>query len=63
VLKRALASGHRPRIHHSDQGPQYACQDYTDLLKEEHVHISIAAAGKSQNNGYAERLMRTITIK
>jgi transposase InsO family protein len=60
ALKRALASGHCPLIHHSDQGLQYACKDYTDLLKENHVQISMAAVGKPEDNGYAERLMRTI---
>ncbi|CAG1006626.1 Putative transposase InsK for insertion sequence element IS150 [Anaerolineae bacterium] len=60
ALKRALAGGHCPRIHHSDQGLQYACQDYTDLLKEDHIQISMAAVGKPEDNGYAERLMRTI---
>jgi transposase InsO family protein len=60
ALERALASGHCPLIHHSDQGLQYACQDYTDLLKQNHVQISMAAVGKPQDNGYAERLMRTI---
>jgi putative transposase len=60
ALKRALTSGHCPLIHHSDQGLQYACQDYIDLLKETHVQISMAAVGKPEDNGYAERLMRTI---
>lgn len=60
ALQRALASGYCPLIHHSDQGLQYACKDYTDLLKENDVHISMAAVGKPEDNGYAERLMRTI---
>ena len=49
-----------PNIHHSDQGVQYACGDYTDLLREHGVQISMAAVGKPEGNGYAERLMRTI---
>jgi len=49
-----------PHIHHSDQGWQYACSDYTDLLNEYEVLISVAAVGKPEENGYAERLMRTI---
>lgn len=60
ALERALASGHCPLIHHSDQGLQYACKDYADLLKENHIQISMAAVGKPEDNGYAERLMRTI---
>jgi transposase InsO family protein len=59
ALRRALAD-HVPDIHHSDQGWQYACADYTDLLTEYGVQISMAAVGKPEENGYAERLMRTI---
>ena len=59
ALRRALAD-HVPDIHHSDQGVQYACSDYTDLLAEYKVQISLAAVGKPEDNGYAERLMRTI---
>lgn len=49
-----------PKIHHSDQGVQYAAYAYTDLLKEHEVLISMAAVGKAEENGYAERFMRTI---
>lgn len=49
-----------PEIHHSDQGVQYAANDYVDLLKKYDVQISMAAQGKPEENGYAERLMRTI---
>jgi len=59
ALRRALAE-RVPHIHHSDQGWQYACGDYTDLLTENEVQISMAAVGKPEENGYAERLMRTI---
>lgn len=60
ALRRALVD-HIPDIHHSDQGWQYACGDYTDLLIEYGVQISMSAIGKPEANGYAERLMRTIT--
>lgn len=49
-----------PQMHHSDQGVQYAAHAYIDLLRERHVQISMAAVGKAEENGYAERLMRTI---
>jgi putative transposase len=49
-----------PEIHHSDQGVQYAAQEYVALLHQYHVQISMAAQGKPEENGYAERLMRTI---
>jgi transposase InsO family protein len=59
ALRAALAT-HTPEIHHSDQGVQYAAYAYTDLLKLHGIHISMAAAGKAEENGYAERFMRTI---
>jgi transposase InsO family protein len=49
-----------PEIHHSDQGVQYAALEYVDLLKKCNVQISMAATGKPEENGFAERLMRTI---
>ena len=49
-----------PDIHHSDQGVQYATQEYVDLLSKYQIQISMAAQGKPEENGYAERLMRTI---
>jgi len=59
ALRHALTT-HTPDIHHSDQGVQYACGDYTALLLERDVQISMAAVGRPEENGYAERLMRTI---
>jgi putative transposase len=49
-----------PQIHHSDQGIQYAAQAYVKVLKRFHIYISMAAVGKAEENGFAERFMRTI---
>lgn len=59
ALQGAL-QGHCPEIHHSDQGLQYAATDYTNLLKQHNIQISMAEVGEPTQNGYAERLMRTI---
>jgi len=59
ALQKALAT-HCPEIHHSDQGLQYAATDYTNLLKQHDIQISMAEVGEPTQNGYAERLMRTI---
>jgi len=59
ALQKALQS-HCPEIHHSDQGLQYAATDYTGLLQERDIQISMAQVGEPTQNGYAERLMRTI---
>lgn len=59
ALKVALQKG-CPAIHHSDQGVQYAATAYIQLLVEHHIQISMAAIGKAEENGFAERFMRTI---
>jgi transposase InsO family protein len=59
ALQRAL-SNHVPQIHHSDQGVQYAANDYIDLLEQHQVQISMSAKGSPEENAYAERLIRTI---
>jgi transposase InsO family protein len=60
ALRRAMRRGRRPVVHHPDQGVQYAATAYTDLLASGGVAISMAAVGKPEENGYAERQMRTI---
>jgi transposase InsO family protein len=59
ALKRALVS-HKAEIHHSDQGVQYAANSYVKLLQQNNIAISMAEVGEPTQNGYAERLMRTI---
>ncbi len=59
ALRRALQT-HCPEIHHSDQGVQYAATAYTETLQAHGIQISMADIGAAWQNGYAERLMRTI---
>jgi putative transposase len=59
ALQRALQQG-RPEIHHSDQGVQYASEAYVSHLQDLGVQVSMTAVGAAWQNGYAERLMRTI---
>ena len=59
ALQHALAH-HIPTIHHSDQGIQYAAPAYIQTLRAAGVAISMAAVGEPRENGYAERLIRTI---
>lgn len=59
ALERALVK-HPPEIHHSDQGVQYAATGYVTRLQDLKVQISMAEIGQAWQNGYAERLIRTI---
>ncbi len=59
ALDQAL-SGRCCEIHHSDQGVQYAATAYVERLEGVGTKISMADRGQAWQNGYAERLMRTI---
>ncbi len=59
ALEKALVVG-LPQIHHSDQGVQYAASAYVERLQGRGVALSMAGVGQAQENGYAERLIRTI---
>ena len=59
ALERALAHA-RPEIHHSDQGIHYAAPDYVHQLEQVGARVSMAEVGAAWQNGYAERVIRTI---
>jgi putative transposase len=59
ALERALLVA-VPKMHHSDQGVQYAATAYVERLKNLGVQLSMAAVGEPRENGFAERLVRTI---
>ena len=59
ALERALAIA-VPTIHHSDQGVQYAATAYVRRLQGLGVTLSMATIGAARENGFAERLIRTI---
>ena len=46
--------------HHSDRGVQYASKEYTDLLKEHGVQISMSRKGNPYDNAKCESFMKTL---
>jgi putative transposase len=61
TLKMALANRKIGNlIHHSDQGVQYASTDYTNLLKEHSIRISMSAKGNPYDNAYVESFFKTL---
>ena len=62
----ALEMAFRRRIppegltHHSDRGVQYASNDYTGLLKEHGVRISMSRSGNPYDNATCESFMKTL---
>ena len=49
-----------PEIHHSDQGVQYLSNAYITTLMRHGIEVSLARRGCPWENGYAERLIRTL---
>ena len=47
-------------IHHSDRGVQYASGEYTELLEQAEIQISMSRRGNPYDNARAERFMRTL---
>jgi putative transposase len=63
ALKMALQTrSFRPGqlMHHSDQGVQYACYDYVQVLQQHQIIISMSRPGTPYDNAKAERFMRTL---
>ena len=62
TLKPLEAARHRsvPEIHHSDQGVQYLSSTYLSRRKHHGIEISVVRRGCPWENGYAERLIRTL---
>jgi len=47
-------------VHHSDRGVQYASRDYTDLLKQHKIQISMSRKGNPYDNAACESFMKTL---
>ena len=47
-------------VHYSDRGSQYASGDYTGLLKENGVQISMSRKGNPWDNAACESFMKTL---
>lgn len=58
ALKMALIE-RKPQVHHSDRGVQYASGEYTRLLKDNGIAISMSRKGNPYDNAKAESFMKT----
>lgn len=47
-------------VHHSDRGSQYASSEYTELLKEHGIAISMSRKGNPWDNAACESFMKTL---
>ncbi len=63
ALDMALAARQPPPgslIHHSDRGVQYACGDYTKILRSHDIQPSMSRVGNPYDNAKAESFMKTL---
>lgn len=59
-LKEALACFDPPEVHNSDQGVQFTSTDYTQVLKDTGISISMDGRGRWVDNVFVERLWRSV---
>jgi len=57
LLSRQVGSG---LVHHSDRGMQYASGEYTELLRDSRIAISMSRSGNPYDNAKAESFMKTL---
>lgn len=58
-LSQALETA-TPIIHNSDQGSQFTAHEYTNILKQKNIQISMDGRRRCFDNIFAERLWRTV---
>jgi len=59
ALEKALSIG-RPEIFNTDQGSQFTSRDFTKLLLDEAILISMDGRGRCMDNIFTERLWRSL---
>ena len=47
-------------VHHSDRGVQYAARDYTQVLEQREIQISMSRRGNVYDNSLAESFIKTL---
>lgn len=60
ALEDALDKFGAPEIFNTDQGSQFTSDDFTSVLKENHVKISMDGKGRWVDNVFVERLWRSV---
>ena len=60
TLEEALAWHGKPEIFNTDQGSQFTCEAFTDVLHKHAVKISMDGKGAWRDNVFVERLWRSV---
>jgi putative transposase len=60
ALQRALRLYEKPEIFNTDQGSQYTSDDFTKVLQDRDIKISMDGKGRAMDNIFIERLWRSV---
>ena len=60
VTKEAIERYGKPEIINSDQGSQFTCHEWIELLEKEEIKISMDGKGRAIDNIFIERLWRSV---
>jgi putative transposase len=60
ALEEAIKRYGRPEIFNTDQGSQFTSKDFTDVLKDNDIKISMDGKGRWIDNVFIERLWRSV---
>ena len=60
ALNEALESYNAPEIFNTDQGAQFTSTEFTRILKESNIAISMTGKGRWRDNVFVERLWRSL---
>lgn len=60
TLEDALARHGKPEIFNTDQGSQFTCAAFTDVLAKSEIRISMDGKGAWRDNVFVERLWRSV---
>jgi putative transposase len=60
VLKEAIEKFGIPELFNTDQGSQFTCNDWINVLIEKGIKISMDGKGRATDNAFIERFWRTV---
>jgi putative transposase len=60
VTKEAIRKYGKPEIINSDQGSQFTCHEWIELLEKEEIKISMDGKGRAIDNIFIERFWRSV---
>ena len=60
ALEQALSTNSAPQIFNTDQGAQFTSHEFTQILLDRNIKISMDGRGRALDNIFVERLWRTV---